>query len=261
MPKIEVKQIVDEWKQELKRQTRPCMKLSIIQIGDDLASNIYIKNKKKDCEELGIQCEHSKYAEAVSPTLIYRHIEEITNPVILQLPVPNQIDLNIINQIIPLNYDVDGFSPFSKFLPCTPGGIIHLLDKINFEYEYHKAVIIGRSQIVGRPMANILLNKNMTVSICHSKTSFYDLINLCKGADLIVSAVGKPKFITEVLINDIKSQILIDVGINRENGKICGDADTTIYKNPYLKYTPVPNGVGLLTRMQLMQNIVDAYKI
>ena len=92
MPKIDVKQITDEWKQNLKKQIRPCMKLSIIQIGDDLASNIYIKGKKKDCEELGIQCEHSKYAETVSPNLIYRHIAEITNPVILQLPVPNQID-------------------------------------------------------------------------------------------------------------------------------------------------------------------------
>ncbi len=261
MPKIDVKQITDEWKQELKEKVTPNMKLTVIQIGDNQASNSYIKGKKKDCEELGIQCEHSKYAETVSPSLIYRHIAETTNPVILQLPVPNQIDLNIINQIIPLNYDVDGFSPFSKFLPCTPGGVVYLLDKIKFEYEYHKAVIIGRSQIVGRPMANILLDKNMTVSVCHSKTSFYDMINLCNNADLIVSAVGKPKFITDMLIDSAKNQILIDVGINRENGKICGDADASIYKNPYLKYTPVPNGVGLLTRMQLMQNVVDAYKI
>ena len=261
MPKIDVKQITDEWKQELKEKVTPNMKLTVIQIGDNQASNSYIKGKKKDCEELGIQCEHSKDAETVSPSLIYRHIAEITNPVILQLPVPNQIDLNIINQIIPLNYDVDGFSPFSKFLPCTPGGVVYLLDKIKFEYEYHKAVIIGRSQIVGRPMANILLDKNMTVSVCHSKTSFYDMINLCNNADLIVSAVGKPKFITDMLIDSAKNQILIDVGINRENGKICGDADASIYKNPYLKYTPVPNGVGLLTRMQLMQNVVDAYKI
>lgn len=261
MPKIDVKQIVDEWKQELKTQVKPYMKLSIIQIGDDLASNIYIKGKKKDCEELGIQCKHFKYDKTVSPDLIYQHIKEASNPIMIQLPVPNQIDLNVINQIIPLNYDVDGFSPFSKFLPCTPGGIVYLLDKIKFEYEYHQAVIIGRSQIVGRPMANILLDKNMTVSICHSKTSFYDMVNLCNNADLIISAVGKPKFITDMLIDGLKSQILIDVGINRENGKICGDADASIYKNPYLKYTPVPNGVGLLTRMQLMQNVVDAYKI
>lgn len=261
MPKIDVKQIVDEWKQELKTQVKPYMKLSIIQIGDDLASNIYIKGKKKDCEELGIQCKYFKYDKTVSPDLIYQHIKEASNPIMIQLPVPNQIDLNVINQIIPLNYDVDGFSPFSKFLPCTPGGIVYLLDKIKFEYEYHQAVIIGRSQIVGRPMANILLDKNMTISICHSKTSFYDMVNLCNNADLIISAVGKPKFITDILINGINNQVLIDVGINRENGKICGDADASIYKNPCLKYTPVPNGVGLLTRMQLMQNVVDAYKI
>lgn len=137
MPKIDVKQIVDEWKQELKTQVKPYMKLSIIQIGDDLASNIYIKGKKKDCEELGIQCKHFKYEKTVSPDLIYQHIKEASNPIMIQLPVPNQIDLNVINQIIPLNYDVDGFSPFSKFLPCTPGGIVYLLDKIKFEYEYH----------------------------------------------------------------------------------------------------------------------------
>ena len=261
MPKIDVKQITDEWKQNLKKQIRPCMKLSIIQIGDDLASNIYIKGKKKDCEELGINFELYKYEKTISPTLIYTHIKQAENPIILQLPVPEQIDLNTINQIIPPEWDVDGFSPYSKFKPCTPGGIVYLLDKIKFEYEYHKAVIIGRSQIVGRPMANILLDKNMAVSVCHSKTSFYDMISLCNNADLIISAVGKPRFITDMLIDRVKNQILIDVGINRENGKICGDADASIYKNPYLKYTPVPNGVGLLTRMQLMQNVVDAYKI
>lgn len=261
MPKIDVKQITDEWKQELKEKVTPNMKLTVIQIGDNQASNSYIKGKKKDCEELGINFELCNYKETIESALIYEHIKQAKNPIILQLPVPEQIDLNTVNKTIPPEWDVDGFSPYSKFKPCTPSGIIHLLDKIKFEYEYHKAVIIGRSQIVGRPMANILLDKNMTVSVCHSKTSFYDMINLCNNADLIVSAVGKPKFITDMLIDSAKNQILIDVGINRENGKICGDADASIYKNPYLKYTPVPNGVGLLTRMQLMQNVVDAYKI
>lgn len=261
MPKIDVKQITDEWKQDLKKQIRPCMKLSIIQIGDDLASNIYIKGKKKDCEELGINFELYKYEKTISPTLIYTHIKQAENPIILQLPVPEQIDLNTVNKTIPPEWDVDGFSPYSKFKPCTPAGIIHLLDKIKFEYEYHKAVIIGRSQIVGRPMANILLDKNMTVSVCHSKTAFVDLVGLCNNADLIISAVGKQNFITDMLINNYKNQILIDVGINRINGKIQGDASPEIYNIPCLNYTPVPGGVGLLTRMQLMQNVVDAYKI
>ena len=261
MPKIDVKQITDEWKQELKEKVTPNMKLTVIQIGDNQASNSYIKGKKKDCEELGINFELCNYKETIEPALIYEHIKQAENPIILQLPVPEQIDLNTVNKTIPPEWDVDGFSPYSKFKPCTPAGIIHLLDKIKFEYEYHKAVIIGRSQIVGRPMGKLLLDKNMTISICHSKTAFVDLVNLCNNADLIVSAVGKPKFITDMLIDSAKNQILIDVGINRENGKICGDADASIYKNPYLKYTPVPNGVGLLTRMQLMQNVVDAYKI
>lgn len=261
MPKIDVKQITDEWKQELKEKVTPNMKLTVIQIGDNQASNSYIKGKKKDCEELGINFELCNYKETIEPALIYEHIKQAENPIILQLPVPEQIDLNTVNKTIPPEWDVDGFSPFSKFKPCTPSGIIHLLDKLNFDYNFHHAVIIGRSQIVGRPMGKLLLDKNMTISICHSKTAFVDLVNLCNNADLIVSAVGKPKFITDMLIDSAKNQILIDVGINRENGKICGDADASIYKNPYLKYTPVPNGVGLLTRMQLMQNVVDAYKI
>ena len=261
MPKIDVKQITDEWKQELKEKVTPNMKLTVIQIGDNQASNSYIKGKKKDCEELGINFELCNYKETIEPALIYEHIKQAENPIILQLPVPEQIDLNTVNKTIPPEWDVDGFSPFSKFKPCTPSGIIHLLDKLNFDYNFHHAVIIGRSQIVGRPMGKLLLDKNMTISICHSKTAFVDLVDLCNNADLIVSAVGKPKFITDMLIDSAKNQILIDVGINRENGKICGDADASIYKNPYLKYTPVPNGVGLLTRMQLMQNVVDAYKI
>ena len=137
-----------------------------------------------------------KYEKNISPTLIYTHIKQAENPIILQLPVPEQIDLNTVNQIIPPEWDVDGFSPYSKFKPCTPAGIIHLLDKINFKYEYHKAVVIGRSQIVGLPMAEMLLDKNMTVTVCHSKTSFVDLVNTCKYADLIVSAVGKKNNIT-----------------------------------------------------------------
>ena len=154
MPEINVKQIVNEWKKEL-------------------------KEKKKDCEELGINFELCNYKETIEPALIYEHIKQIKNPTILQLPVPKQIDLNIINKIIPPELDVDGFSPFSKFKPCTPSGIIHLLDKLNFDYNFHHAVIIGRSQIVGRPMGKLLLDKNMTISICHSKTAFVDLVDLC----------------------------------------------------------------------------------
>lgn len=261
MPKIDVKQITDEWKQELKEKVTPNMKLTVIQIGDNQASNSYIKGKKKDCEELGINFELCNYEETIEPALIYEHIKQIKNPTILQLPVPKQIDLNIVNKIIPPELDVDGFSPFSKFKPCTPSGIIHLLDKLNFDYNFHHAVIIGRSQIVGRPMGKLLLDKNMTISICHSKTAFIDLVDLCNNADLIISAVGKQNFITDMLINNYKNQILIDVGINRINGKIQGDASPEIYNIPYLNYTPVPGGVGLLTRMQLMQNVVDAYKI
>lgn len=259
MPEINVKQIVNECKKELKSKVTPNMKLTVIQIGDDPASNSYIRGKEKDCIELGINFELYKYEKTISPALIYEHIKHAENPIILQLPVPEQIDLNTVNKIIPPEWDVDGFSPYSKFKPCTPTGIIHLLNKLNFEYEYRKAVVIGRSQIVGLPMAEMLLDKNMTVTVCHSKTSFVDLVNTCNDADLIVSAVGKENFITDMLINNFKNQTLIDVGINRINGKIQGDANSSIYNIARLNYTPVPGGVGLLTRMQLMENIVNAY--
>ena len=131
MPEINVKQIIKEWKKELKNKVTPNMKLTVIQIGDDSASNSYIKGKEKDCIELGINFELYKYEKTISPTLIYTHIKEAENPIILQLPVPEQIDLNTVNQIIPPEWDVDGFSSYSKFKPCTPAGIIHLLDKIN----------------------------------------------------------------------------------------------------------------------------------
>jgi len=259
MSEINVKHIVNEWKNELKDKITPNMKLTVIQIGDDPASNSYIKGKEKDCIELGINFELYKYEKDTSSALIYEHIKQAENPIILQLPVPKQIDLNIVNKIIPPEWDVDGFSPYSKFKPCTPAGIIHLLNKLNFEYEYRKTVVIGRSQIVGLPMAKMLLDKNMTVTICHSKTSFVDLVNICNDADLIISAVGKENFITDMLINNYKNQILIDVGINRINGKLCGDANSEIYDMSRLNYTPVPGGVGLLTRAQLMENIIKAY--
>lgn len=259
MPEINVKQIVNEWKKDIKEKVTSNMKLTVIQIGNNSASNSYIKGKKKDCEELGINFELCNYKETINPSLIYEHIRQAKNPIILQLPVPEQIDLNIVNKLISPEWDVDGFSPYSKFKPCTSAGIIHLLDKTNFKYEYHKAVVIGRSQIVGLPMAKMLLDKNMTITVCHSKTSFVDLVNTCNDADLIVSAVGKENFITDMLINNFKNQTLIDVGINRINGKIQGDANSNIYNITRLNYTPVPGGVGLLTRMQLMENIVKAY--
>ena len=134
MPEINIKQVISEWKDELKRQIKPDMKLTIIQIGNNAASNSYIKGKKKDCEELGINFELCHYEENVEPTLIYEHIKKATNPIIVQLPVPKQIDINIINNLISPNLDVDGFSPLSKFKQCTPNGIIHLLDKLKFGF-------------------------------------------------------------------------------------------------------------------------------
>lgn len=259
MSEINVKQVVKEWKEKLKNKITSNMKLTVIQIGNNSASNSYIKGKEKDCIELGINFELYKYKENTDPILIYEHIKQAKNPTILQLPVPKQINLNVINKLIPPEWDVDGFSPYSKFKPCTPAGIIYLLDKLNFKYEYHKAVVLGRSQIVGLPMSKMLLDKNMTVTVCHSKTSFVDLINICNDADLIISAIGKENIITDMLINNFKNQTLIDVGINRVNGKLQGDANPDIYDISRLNYTPVPGGVGLLTRMQLMENVVKAY--
>ena len=263
---INCKEIANEIKTNIKNKILECKRernpiLYVIQVGDNSASESYIKGKKKDCEDVGIVCKLVHLHESISENDLIDLIRDITkneecDGIIVQLPLPSHIDKSHIINVIPKEKDVDGFRKDSDFIPCTPAGIMKVLDEFNIAGK--DCLIINRSDIVGRPLVNLLLDKDATVTIAHSKTK--DLATKIKNADIIITAVGIPNFITTNMISNDK--IFIDVSINRnEDGKLCGDiAKETynyLYRNSYI--TPVPNGIGLLTRAMLLQNTFDSY--
>lgn len=265
------RQYVQEKKERLKKIVKEknleSSNVFIIQVGDNPASNVYIKGKRKDCAEMGIRSTLFNLDERATTTdikdLIYNiNLNKRHNKcagIFVQLPLPARIDETAITNFIPDEFDVDGFKGTSMFTPCTPKGIIDYLDYCEFNFEGKVAVVLGRSEIVGKPILSLLRDRNCTVIQCHSRTKKEDMIAFCQRADLIISAVGKNDFVTKEYINDEKKQILIDVGINRkEDGALCGDADPKIYDCPNLEYTPVPGGVGLFTRLALVDNIISA---
>lgn len=257
-------------------------KLAVVSTGNDPASQVYIRNKRRACEKVGIEFEElhldlEGLSEQTSIQILCSAISELNNDasitgILVQKPIygiyPEHEDV-IINMIDP-NKDVDVFNKENlanlmegnnNLLPCTPKGVLSLLDKYNIKVEGKHIVIIGRSNIVGKPLALALLNKNATVTICHSKT--VGLQDICKTADILVSAVGKPKFITRDFIG-FDTNVIIDVGINRdENNKLCGDVDfedvselfEDMSTNNYI--TPVPGGVGAMTVASLIENTID----
>ena len=236
-----------------KRYKKPDPVLYVIQVGDNQASNSYIKGKKKDCEEIGIICKHIKVPENISEVELVSYIENLNtnnyDGLIVQLPLPKHIDKNVIINAIPKEKDVDGFRKDSKFVPCTPLGIMKVLER--FSVAGKDCLIINRSDIVGKPLVNLLLDRDVTVTIAHSKTK--NLKHKIHNADIIITAVGIPDFITKDMISSDK--IFIDVSINRdESGKLCGDISKDVerykWKNTYI--IPVPNGIGLLTRAELL---------
>lgn len=236
--------------------------LYVIQVGENEASDSYIKGKKKDCEEVGIICKTVFFRESMKEDALIKFIERLDDfgeydGVIVQLPLPKHINKYRIIEAIPKEKDVDGFRKDSRFIPCTPAGIMKILEPFNIEGK--DCLIINRSDIVGKPLVNLLLDKNATVTIAHSKTK--DIENKIRNADVIISAVGVPNFIDLNLIGSNK--IFIDVSINRDdNGKLCGDINKDVYKYSYnnLYITPVPNGVGLLTRAMLLENTYKSFK-
>ena len=263
---INCKEIANEIKTNIKNKILECKRernpiLYVIQVGDNSASESYIKGKKKDCEDVGIVCKLVHLHESISENDLIDLIRDITkneecDGIIVQLPLPSHIDKNHIIDVIPKEKDVDGFRKDSDYIPCTPAGIMKVLDEFNITGK--DCLIINRSNIVGRPLVNLLLDKDATVTIAHSKTK--DLHTKIKNADIVITAVGIPNFITTNMISNDK--IFIDVSINRnEDGKLCGDiAKETynyLYRNSYI--TPVPNGIGLLTRAMLLQNTFDSY--
>ena len=244
--------------------------LAVIIVGEDPASKIYVSNKKKACEALGIRSlEYALPADTTQEELLALiktlNEEKSVNGILCQLPLPRHLDeTEIINAISP-EKDVDAFHPQNvghimigdyDFVPCTPAGIIEMLDHEGISAEGKKCVVIGRSNIVGKPMSMLLLHRNGTVTTCHSRTK--ELAEICRSADILVAAVGRAKFVTADMVKP--GAVVIDVGMNREDGKLCGDVDFEAVKDIASAITPVPGGVGPMTIAMLMQNTLTAAK-
>lgn len=270
---IDGKKIAENMQNELKKETTELKKngidltLAVIYVGDDLASKIYINNKRKACDYVGIKMKEFKFDCNASENDILRLINELNmdksvTGIMVQMPLPHQINAKKIVGAINPQKDVDGFSEVNlgkiitknyDFLPCTPAGIMEILKSENVEIKGKHCVVVGRSNIVGKPLSLMLLNNDATVTICHSKTE--NLKEACKNADMLISAVGKKNLITADMVK--KDAVVIDVGINRnEFGKICGDVDFENVKKLASYITPVPGGVGPVTVAMLMKNVV-----
>lgn len=262
--------IKDELKKEVAENNIKAT-LAVIQVGNDPASSVYVGNKKKACEYIGIGSASYELPEETTEDELLKLIDDLNKDdsisgILVQLPVPKHIDdRKIIERISPLK-DVDGFHPESVgnlcigrdgFVSCTPAGIIELMRRSGIPIEGKECVVIGRSNIVGKPMALLLLANNGTVTVCHSRTR--NLKEICKRADILVAAVGKPKMINRDYIKE--GAVVIDVGIHRmDNGKLCGDVDYEDVSDIVSAITPVPGGVGPMTIAMLMVNCVKAAK-
>lgn len=272
---LDGKKLRDEILADLKAEvdgfkTKP--KLVVILVGDDPASKIYVNNKKKKAQQVGIDSEIINYPSDISETALLEKIKELNNDdsvhaILVQLPLPEHISESKVIESISAKKDVDGFTPynFGKLFsgakpyvyPCTPKGILLLLDKYNIEIEGKHAVVIGRSNIVGKPVAQMLLNRNATVTVCHSHTK--NLADITKTADIIVSAVGKNIIKGKMLKSDC---VIVDVGIFKdENGKLRGDVDFDSSSKIASYISPVPGGVGPMTITSLMLNTVELFKL
>lgn len=243
--------------------------LAVIIVGEDPASRVYVNNKKRACDEVGIVSYEFALPFDVSQAELLSLIDELNrrgdvNGILVQMPLPAHIDEKaVIERVSPIK-DVDAFHEINvgklmtgnfKFLPCTPAGIMHLLDESSIYIAGKHCVIIGRSNIVGKPLAMLMLHRDATVTICHSKTLHLD--EICRTADILVAAVGRAKFVTADMV--APGAVVIDVGINRgSDGKICGDVDFDNVKDVASYITPVPGGVGPMTICMLMHNAVTA---
>lgn len=244
--------------------------LAVILVGSDPASQIYVANKKKACEQLGIISKEYLLPETTTQDELLTLVNELNadasvNGILCQLPLPKGLDEKVVIEAIDPNKDVDAFHPVNvgrimigdyDFLPCTPAGVMEMLAYYNIDVCGKECVVIGRSNIVGKPMGMLLLHKNGTVTIAHSKTK--DLSEVTRRADILVAAVGKAKFVTADMVKD--GAVVIDVGMNRADGKLCGDVDFDAVSEKASYITPVPGGVGPMTIATLMQNTLTAAK-
>ena len=246
--------------------------LAVIIVGDDPASRVYVNNKKKKCAAVGIKSlEFALPAETTQEELLSLieklNADKAVNGILCQLPVPKHIDEKAVIEAIDPNKDVDCFSDINVgklwtgeavFMPCTPAGVMEMLKEYGIDPTSKNCVIVGRSNIVGKPLAALMLKANATVTVCHSKTE--NLSEVCRNADILVAAIGKPEFIKENMVKD--GAVVIDVGINRkEDGKLCGDVDFEAVGKKASFITPVPGGCGPMTIAMLMKNTVKACEI
>lgn len=267
-------QIKEETKEKIAKLAEKGVEvtLAVIQVGADPASSVYVRNKKKACEYVGIRSLSYELPEETTQEKLLELIEELNgredvNGILVQLPLPKHMDEDIVIENIDPKKDVDGFHPQNVgnlsigrkgFISCTPYGIIQLLKRSNIEIEGKECVIVGRSNIVGKPMAMLLLRENGTVTITHSRTK--DLKEVCKRADILVAAIGKPKFINSQYLKE--GAIVIDVGINRNSdNKLCGDVDYEDVFDKVSAITPVPGGVGPMTIAMLMNNCLESLSL
>ena len=271
--KVVAKKIREELQEEVAKLKDKGIipKLAVILVGDDPASKIYVRNKNKACEKIGIEFEEHFFSSDISQAKLDECIDSLNankeiNGILLQYPIPKHLDVDEAFRRISPEKDVDGFNPINvgklclgqdTFISCTPYGIMKMLEHYNINPEGKHAVVIGRSNIVGKPMAQCLLKANSTVTICHSKTQ--NLKEITKQADILVAAIGKPKFVTEEMIKN--KSVVIDVGINRlEDGSIVGDVDFENVSKKANYISPVPGGVGPMTITMLLNNVVKATK-
>jgi len=245
--------------------------LAVILVGEDPASRVYVSSKRKDCEECGYYSEEYALPAETPEGALLDLIEELgrredIHGILVQLPLPKGLDEQKILAAIPPEKDVDGFHAVNMgrlvlgeegFRPCTPAGVMELLDEYNIELEGRHCVVVGRSNIVGKPMALMLLQRNATVTVCHSRTK--DLASVCRQADVLVSAVGKTGLITPDMVKE--GAVVVDVAMNRNaEGRLCGDCELSVYEKASA-FTPVPGGVGPMTRALLMENTMKACRL
>ncbi len=275
---ISGKEVSSKVKAEVREETAELVKkgikpgLAVVIVGNDPASRVYVNSKKKACEEVGFSSFEYALPEETTQEELLELVSKLNNDdsvdgILCQLPLPEQIDENAVINAIKPDKDVDAFHPFNvgkimigdfAFLPCTPAGVMELIDSTGVDISGKSCVVIGRSNIVGKPMSMLLLHRNGTVTICHSRTK--NLAEICRNADILVAAVGKANFVTADMVKD--GAIVIDVGMNRlENGKLCGDVDFENVEKKAGYITPVPGGVGPMTIAMLMKNTLTAAKM
>ena len=275
---IDGKELSKKIREELKLETdklkekKIIPKLAVILVGDNSASKVYIKNQSKACNDVGVEFEEIILDNNTSMEKLLSIIDELNvrrdiNGILLQSPIPEGLNIQKAFERINYKKDVDGFNPINvgklmigqdTFISCTPYGIIKMLEAYNIEIQGKHAVVIGRSNIVGKPLSQCLLNKNATVTICHSKTK--NIKEIAKTADILISAVGKINMVTADMVKD--GAVVIDVGMNRnDDGKLVGDVDFEKVKERASYITPVPGGVGPMTIAMLMNNVIKATKL